>query len=112
MRLENDNIVYEKHAALEKWKQDFFSIYNPLESQSDVDPDTFKTNEYSGIDKQGDLNSPITFDECRRVIFLAKLRKAVGIDCLPNEVFKNEPSVLLLNSLFNEVFSLYGQNQL
>ena len=106
-------ILYMKNMLLLKNRNKIFlSIYNPFESQSDVDPDTFKTNEYSCIDSQGYLNSPITFDECRRVIFLAKSCKAVGIDCLPNEVFKIDPSVLLLNSLFNEVFRLYGQNQL
>ena len=104
-------ILYMKNTLLLKNRNKIFlSIYNPFESQSD--PDTFKTNEYSDIDSQGDLNSPITFDECRRVIFLAKSCKAVGIDCLPIEVFKNDPSVLLLNTLFNEAFRLYGQNQL
>ena len=48
---------------------------------------------------------PITFNECKRVISLAKSRKAVGIGCLPNEVFKTDSSVLLLCALFQDCFS-------
>ena len=54
-----------------------------------------------------DLNNVITFEECKKVINLAKSGKAIGLDCLPNEVFKNNLSVNVLCSLFNKCLSCH-----
>ena len=71
----------------------------------DADFNSFQTNSSENYEQVDDLNDLITIDECKRVISLAKSRKAVGIDCLPNEVFKNYSSVMLLCSVFNECLS-------
>jgi len=34
------------------------------------------------------LDEHITLEECRKAIYKDKNKKAVGIDCLPNEIFK------------------------
>ena len=41
----------------------------------------------------------------KKVINKAKLRKAVGIDCLPYEIFKHDDSINLLWVLFRKIFS-------
>ena len=66
---------------------------------------SFQTNSSANYEQVDDLDDPITIDECKRVIYLAKSRKAVGIDCLPNEVFENDSSVMLLCSFFNKCLS-------
>lgn len=53
---------------------------------------------------QSYLNRPVEVSEVVRVISQAKHGKAVGIDKLPNEVFKNQPSVLLIHAFFSKLF--------
>ena len=48
------------------------------------------------------LNEHITIEECRKAIYKAKKKKAVGIDCLPNEILNNQSSIIVLHKLFNE----------
>ena len=62
---------------------------------------------YVNSDNSDNLNSPITYYECKRVTSLAKSGKAIGIDCLPNEVFKNDSSILLLGNFFQKRFSCH-----
>lgn len=46
------------------------------------------------------LNRNITIDEVRRAVNRAKVRKAVGIDMIPNEVLKNEQVIGILQKLY------------
>ena len=50
------------------------------------------------------LDNDITENEVKKVIRDSKSRKAVGIDNLPNEIFKNLNSVNILVALFNAIF--------
>ena len=52
-----------------------------------------------------DHNREISVLEIEHVIHKAKNNRAVGIDNLPYEVLKNEPSEQVLLCLFNKVFS-------
>ena len=36
------------------------------------------------------LDEHITLEECRKAIYKDKNKKAVGIDCLPNEILKKK----------------------
>ena len=107
VRLENGDIVTDQRTVLNKWKNDFSTLYNTVPTEEPVNVDTFRTNESDGFQGSEDLNVPITFSECKRVISLAKSGKAIGIGCLPNEVFKNDSSVLLLHAFFQDCFSCH-----
>ena len=86
-------------------ENDFSTLYN-TDTLDAADLNSFQTNSSENYEQvRDDLNDPITINECKRVISLAKSRKAVGIDCLPNEVFKNDNYVMLLCSFFNECLS-------
>ena len=52
-----------------------------------------------------ELNMNIVFIEVNKCVQLAKNNKAVGLDNLPYEIFKNKTSVDLLTQLFNLIFS-------
>ncbi len=53
------------------------------------------------------FNSVLSLDEIQKVIDRAKNNKLVGIDNLPNEIFKINMSSQLLLSLFNKIFVLH-----
>ena len=105
VKLENGDIVTDQNTVLNKWKHDFSSLYNSTNITEPVDLNTFRLDESDEFQESEEMNTPFTFNECKRVISLAKSRKAVGIDCLPNEVFKTDSSVLLLCALFQDCFS-------
>ena len=107
VRLENGEISSDKQSVLNKWRQDFSTVYNPSNHQVEIDVDSFRANNGVNYVNSDNLNSPITYYECKRVTSLAKSGKAIGIDCLPNEVFKNDSSVLLLGNLFQKCFSCH-----
>lgn len=102
---DDGSISSDKIEKLDKWQSDFTKIYNPDANSNEIDEDVFKNNKFTEsfvFIGQNDINDNITERETSLVIRLAKTKKAVGIDCLPNEVFKNESSVHLLTSLFNK----------
>ena len=107
VRLENGEISSDEQSVLNKWRQDFSTVYNPSNPQVEIDLDSFRANDGVNYVNSDNLNPPITYYECKRVTSLAKSGKAIGIDCLPNEVFKNDSSVLLLGNLFQKCFSCH-----
>jgi hypothetical protein len=50
------------------------------------------------------LNDEITPDEVNKVVLNAKNNKAVGIDNLPTDIFKNKQSNDIFTSLFNKMY--------
>ena len=105
MKLENGDIVTDQNTVLNKWNHDFSSLCNSTNITGPVDLNTFRLDESDDFQESEEMNTPVSFNECKRVISLAKSRKAVGIDCLTNEVFKTDSSVLLLCVLFQDCFS-------
>ena len=51
------------------------------------------------------LNEPISYEEVRKCVYEAKLRKASGIDNIPAEVLRNETCVDLLFKIIHHAFS-------
>jgi hypothetical protein len=51
------------------------------------------------------LNCPIAFDEVVKCINRLKCNKAVGIDCIPNEVLKQPGIHVIIYRLFNCIFN-------
>ena len=99
---EDGRISFDKDVILDKWAQ---KLYNDIKGdfdekfkedimQGDISPD-----DLVGV---GNLNDVITVHEVRKVVEHNKRRKAVGIDKLPNEVFKNNAVIIVLLAFFHK----------
>ena len=111
---END-LITDPEQVLERWRQDFEMLYNRFNAENTDDTflndvKCFKEN----FENQYPINDPvlndsmfnvfITESEVHKAIYKAKNNKAVGIDSLPNEVFKNQNSIKLWTTFFNLCF--------
>lgn len=98
--LSNNTLETRKEFVLKKWEQDFADLFsgNHIPANFDEEKDDLerRINQY-GYSSNIFLNSDITQEEVRTAIDQAKLKKAVGVEEIPNEVLKS-PS--LLNVLF------------
>ena len=107
---DNCEISNDFNDVMATWKEGFQNLYAfvPL-------PDEFNDTFYEHILQQKaelenrnfsreGLNHEISENEVRKIICNLKNKKAVGIDNLPNEIFKNESSVVILTKLFNLIF--------
>ena len=99
-------------ALLEEWRNTFDKLYNPkvgshdklfydnaLKYLSEYDNNTPPDNNLDN-----DINSVITFDKTVKVIRKLKLKKAVGVDFIPNEVIKSPGIYYIVYKLFAAVF--------
>ena len=105
VRLEDGSFTNNKKEVLNKWQNDFSNIYNAGDASGDADPNNFDINNNNNFENNDDLNNIITFEECKKVINLAKSGKAIGLDCLPNEVFKVQVMhfcIILIKPVLNE----------
>lgn len=114
--LENGAVELRKERVVKKWEQDFFILYsgqmpNSLDSVSyDL---SIKVKEdlefymcYGASDRYQSnrfLNFNITLQEVDDALKKPKLRKAMGVEEIPNEVLKS-PS--LLNALYDLFYFL------
>ena len=109
--------ITDVNLVLKQWQNDFENLYNRVNSDGANEEflkevmsfkETFE-REHPLDDPISDnnilFNSVITIEEVHRAIFKAKNNKAIGIDELPNEVFKNPNSIRLWQSFFNECFN-------
>ena len=51
-----------------------------------------------------EINTNITIEEIRRLVYKTKNGKSCGIDSIPYEVLKYEPIVAVIHSLFQLIF--------
>ena len=100
----------EPEFVLNKWKDDFQSLYNP--------PNTLNFDDefYNNITRQQHIfeenitntndmvNSEISFDEIQKLVYKSKNNKAVGIDNIPYDVLKNHTVILAMWKLFKCYF--------
>ena len=102
--------------VLNEWVYTFSKLYNPSMSECDKDfydqallytnsqeHSMFDGNYVSSSDTSG-LNIDITYEETVKIITKLKLKKAVGIDCLPNEVLKQPGIYFVIWKFVNAVF--------
>lgn len=113
---ENGIVNTDIEFVLNKWKQDFDTLYKcPSNIDSDFNDDFFKEiksqkNRWEAQMEEPDyecnpeLNNPLSFDEIERMVNRLKQRKSTGIDEIPNEVLKNHDVMLLLYYLFVKCF--------
>ncbi len=111
------DICTDKDVVLDKWKNDFASLYNKPTEQSPSDnaehynlyqlksdledsmcDNNYVTNEY--------INGPIMFREVEKVISRLKNNKAMGIDMIPNEIIKCDDVKKSLVIFFDKCFNL------
>ena len=111
---DHKNVVSDVKIVLSKWKSDYEKLY-----QMPVDMDGFDEIFYrnclnelqemeanENIEALPGLNDPIICDEVVKVVRSSKNMKSVGLDNLPNEIFKNDKSVRILTTLFTKLFEL------
>ena len=107
---ENGSIRSVINSVLGKWKTDYDNLYNGCTSDKydkkfyEDSMRNLNNREANGYIISG-LNHDITEDEVRRVIFNSKSRKATGIENLPNEILKNDNTVVILTKLFSKIFN-------
>ena len=104
----NGEISIDKNVILAKWKSDFENLY---QFESKDFNDVFKDEKLSELNKVWDapeltldINAPIMYEEVKCAVESTKVRKAVGLDNIPNELLKNENVMKLLHSLFYTCF--------
>ncbi len=106
---DHGNIVTDVNVVLNKWATEYESLYKGhCETNFDnvfydnVIRDKNYLEQLSDIDAE--YNYDISLNEVKCVTRKAKNNKAVGLDYIPYEVFKNEQSLSILVSLFNKIF--------
>lgn len=107
------DIVSDPDAILEKWKQDFCSLYAPPVNITDnqrlfkesikLENDKFECTDTSDQDSPL-LNASFSNAEISKAIYKSKKHKAPGLDGIIYDILKNQPSVEILTQLFNLCF--------
>ena len=112
----NGNYVKkDTSVVLDKWSSEFMKLYRGIE-YSDPDYDVnFLQQAISGvaferpsIDRESNeiLNNPIAESEVQKHALKTKTGKAVSVNCIPNEVLKNNMSIKMMTSMFNVFYNL------
>ena len=99
--LDDGTVTYDKSQVLEKWRQDFSSLYNDTSDIACVDG---QISPQAVSDSYG-IYEPISILEVDKAVVDAKKGKATGTDAIPCEVLKNPSAIGFLHSLFNVCFS-------
>ncbi len=109
---DNHEIVSELDRVLDKWKTEFHSLYSCPSNSDDNFNETFYENALHNkrIKEQEmdsdeyvsnpEINMPLSFEELERCVGKLKLKKAVGLDVIPNEVLKKHDVMMLLFYLY------------
>jgi len=95
-----------------KWLNDFSQLLNPDDNSDDFDQEFLEsiTQEKVNIEQNmgnetvDDINEEITVDELNKAVNRLKLKKATGIDSLPNEILKHNNLQECLLRLFQACF--------
>ena len=112
------NVTNDLVYVVNKWKAEFEKLYCVCENEEgnydllflQVLKEGLRVKEIDlelhSIDKH--FNRRITIDEVKKVIVKSKNGKAVNgeIDPLPNEIFKNDASAVILHTLFDICFEV------
>ena len=113
----NGEILTDKDSVLNKWQNDFTSIYqneNTNETLYDDEHLVNITREVSGgnivpINENHNaevLNVPVSIDEVKNAVLRAKAGKAKGFDDIPAEVLKNDCCINMLHRIITSAFNL------
>jgi hypothetical protein len=109
------NVITNQEQVLHTWSKQFCDLYKGYD-KSEFDENFYErllgenaTLEAASNSESNDneewYNKPIDYEEVKKVVGKAKNGKALGVDCLPYEVFKHNDSINLLWLLFSKIFS-------
>lgn len=104
---EDGNLVNDLEFVMNKWTKDYECLYNFTAQEGQFDDIFYHSCNESDINQENlyeQLDSQITEREVKRVIQNAKTNKSIGLDNLPNEIFKENSSYRMLTALFNKVY--------
>ncbi|CAC5406288.1 unnamed protein product [Mytilus coruscus] len=113
VRTENGEVTNDTDTVLERWKTEYESAFNSVDSCNNFD-DTFladiknrvqNENNYRNDIDVSDLNREISREEVKDAVYKAKLGKAIGIDEIPSEILRNDNCIDLLHKLFKFCFT-------
>ncbi len=107
---EGDTFIINEKEVLDRWKDDFGSLYNApgnldfddtfqneiLQQKDEIELNLSETNDF--------VNEPISYNEVRNAVKKLKNKKAVGVDFLPNEVLKCDDVILAMCYMFKLFF--------
>ena len=108
-----DGLSTDTNVILEEWRNTFDKLYNPKVGSHDKPfyenalkyLSEYDTNTPPDNNLENDIiNSVFTFDETVKAIRKLKLKKAVGVDFIPNEVIKSPGIYFIVYKLFAAVF--------
>ncbi|VDI29898.1 Hypothetical predicted protein [Mytilus galloprovincialis] len=113
VRTENGEITNDTDTVLERWKTEYESAFNSVDScytydetfLADIKNKVRNENNYrKDIDVSG-LNLEISREEVKDAVYKAKLGKAIGIDEIPSEILRNDNCIDLLHKLVKFCFT-------
>lgn len=93
-------IINDTKKVLSHWQNEYQKLFS---FDGHTAPPLSENNVHISEELPG-LNHDIEFEEVKKVIIKAKNGKAMGIDNLPNEIFKNVNSMKLLLCFFKRIF--------
>ena len=109
----DSSVIQGGDFVMRKWKNDFFSLYNP--GGPDVNKTQSKFKEFIVLDNERfeqssfgndeSINSAFSYEEIDKVISKSKKNKAPGMDGIVYDILKNENTTILLTKLFNLCFN-------
>jgi len=108
----NGDIIYNKTATINKWREEFKKLYNPADNTNEnlkfnleiKNQNKQMENEQANRNENMYLNEEITIAEVEKAINGTKNGKSTGVDALPYEVFKNPLMIQTLKHLFQKLF--------
>ena len=109
---ENGFVTSNCDKVMNKWYCEYKKLFS-IDNENSHFNDNFFKNIIDGLiqfrseaENLDILSQKITENEIRKCVKHAKNNKAVGIDCIPYEVLKNDLSITLLTTLFDKIFQL------
>ena len=113
----NNDVTYDINDVKQKWESEFSSLYNDFNKGNCTDNKDFKEllkndilsreqNMKNPLYQVSYMNRPFDEIEIRIAVMKSKTRKAVGVDQLPNEVYKNDTVINILMTLFQLCFDI------
>ena len=107
---EQGNVCDDIDYVLGKWKDNYENLFNFQSTPGTFDEEFLAacSNELPLLERtcvvREGLDDELSESEVVRALMNAKLKKAVGIDNLPNEILRNVNTIEMLHILFSKIF--------
>jgi len=102
--LENGEVTQNLNVVMEKWVLEYSELYKSSQAIDRGREVIMPTPHVMVLNDSPRLNVPFSYLEIQKVVSQSKIKKAVGLDNLPNELVKNENSIPILSCIFNKIF--------